>query len=316
MKSKRLLGCSFPVLIILTFIIFGLIILGLLAGPIGKSFGVSLPSWMTLHEPEIKLPAEVVFHIFGFPVTNTLLGTWLTIVVLVLLCWGATRKCKLIPGKLQNVIEYILEYLYNFCKNVAGEKYGRMFFPLVATIFLMVITNAWLSLLPIFGPIMVHTHEGEVHLLRGANTDINMPLAMALVSFFTVEIFGLKTHGIKYLSKFINVGPLYTSLKQISRGKIKSGFSGLITGFINLFVGAIEAISEFARIISLTLRLFGNMTAGEILLLIITFLVPFIVVDVFYVLELLIGFVQAFIFSGLTLVFLTMAVVSHDSEHN
>jgi F-type H+-transporting ATPase subunit a len=118
------------------------------------------------------------------------------------------------------------------------------------------------------------------------------------------------------VSKFLNFGPVMKSFGQIFRGKVKAGFSGIISGVINAFVGIIELLSEFIRILSLTLRLFGNMTAGEILLLIVTFLVPFVIINVFYALELLIGFVQAFIFSSLTLVFLTMAVASHEPEHN
>jgi F-type H+-transporting ATPase subunit a len=314
MKKKGCLGCSFPMLI-LVIVVVGLIFVGLLAGPIGKSFGVTMPSWMTVHQPHIQLPAEPVFTILGFPVTNTILATCFTILVLVLFAWAATRSSKLIPGRLQALWESIIGWLFDFCVSVAGETNGRKFFPLVATIFLMVISNAWLGLLPIFGTITIHTHEGEMALLRAANTDINLPLAMALVSFCFVEFYGLKTFGFKYLSKFFNFGPLFHSFGLIFRGDISGGFGGLITGFINVFVGLIELVSELARIISLTLRLFGNMTAGEILLLIITFLVPFIIVDVFYGLELLIGFVQAFIFSGLTLVFLTMAVTAHEAEH-
>ncbi len=315
MRKKGCLGCSFPILIVIVVVFVGLIIVGLLAGPIGASFNIQMPSWLTVNQPHIELPADPVFHILGFPVTNTILATWLTMAFLVIFAWAVTRRIKLIPNRVQMLWEAILGWIYNFCQSVAGEKNGRKFFPLIATIFLMVIANAYLSLLPIFGPFLIHTHEGEVHLLRSANTDINMPLALALISFFTVEIVGLRAHGIKYVSKFLNFGPLFHSLGQIFRGKVKAGFGGLITGVINAFVGFIELISELARIISLTLRLFGNMTAGEILLLIIVFLVPFVIVNVFYVLELLIGFVQAFIFSGLTLVFLTMAVASHEAEH-
>ncbi len=315
MRKKGCLGCSFPVLIIIVVVVFGLVIVGLLAGPIGSSFGVHMPSWLTIHQPEIKLPAEAVFHIMGFPVTNTILATWFTIIVLVLFAWAATRKMKVIPGMLQTLWEYIIGALYGFCQNVAGEN-ARKFFPIIATIFLFVITNAWLALLPLFGPFVVNTHEGTFALLRSANTDINTPLALAIISFVCVEAYGFKAHGIGYLSKFFNFGPLVRSFGQIFRGKVKAGFGGLITGVINAFVGIIEFLSELIRILSLTLRLFGNMTAGEILLLIVTFLVPFVIIDVFFVLEILIGFVQAFIFSSLTLVFLNMAVASHEAEHN
>jgi F-type H+-transporting ATPase subunit a len=315
MRKKGCLGCSFPVLIVIVVVVFGLVIIGLLAGPIGKSFNVQMPSWLTIHQPEIKLPAEAVFHILGFPVTNTILATWLTIAFLAIFAWAATRRMKLIPNRVQILWEAILGWLYSFCQSVAGEN-ARKFFPIIATIFLFVITNAWLAFLPIFGSFIAHTHEGEFALLRAANTDINTPLALAIISFVSVEAYGFKAHGIGYLSKFFNFGPMVRSFGQIFRGKVKAGFGGLITGVINAFVGIIELLSEFIRILSLTIRLFGNMIAGEILLLIVAFLVPFVIIDVFYVLELLFGFVQAFIFSSLTLVFLTMAVASHEAEHD
>jgi F-type H+-transporting ATPase subunit a len=198
---------------------------------------------------------------------------------------------------------------------VAGEKNGRRFFPIVATIFLFVLMNAWLSLLPGFGSVEVITAEGEhVHLLRGANTDINVPLALALVSFVFVEYFGLRSHGFRYLGKFINVGQFFRSIGQLFRGRFKAGLSGLFNGMIDIFVGILEALSEVIRVVSFTFRLFGNMTAGEILLLIVAFLVPWVLALPFYGLELLVGFVQALIFAGLTLVFVTIAVTSHQAE--
>jgi F-type H+-transporting ATPase subunit a len=182
----------------------------------------------------------------------------------------------------------------------------------VTTIFLFVAFNAWLSLIPGFGSITITNAEGHhVHLLRGANTDINMPLALALVSFIFVEYFGLKSLGIRYLRKFLNVGQFFSSLGQVIRGKLRAGLGGLFSGFINIFVGLLETLSEFIRIVSFTFRLFGNMTAGEILLLIAAFLIPWVFAIPFYGLELLVGFVQALIFGGLTLVFLTLAVAHH-----
>ena len=124
----------------------------------------------------------------------------------------------------------------------------------------------------------------------------------------------MKTLGIRYLNKFLNVGPLFGSIGQIFKGKLKAGLSGLLTGVIHAFVGVLEALSEFIRIVSFTFRLFGNMTAGEILLLVAMFLVPWLFALPFYGLELLVGFVQALIFSGLTLVFLTLATAHHGQE--
>ena len=317
MPKRGGLGLSRPVLVGVLFVFLLLLVVGLVTGPLGRSvFGdLGLPHWLSVPQPEFKLPAEEVFQLFGFPITNSILGAWLTMIFLVGFCYAVTRRMKVVPGRLQSACEFLLGWLYNLCQMVAGEENGRKFFPVVATIFLFVAFNAWLSLIPGFGSIMVTTAEGEqVHLLRGANTDINVPLALALVSFVFVEYFGLKSFGIRYLRKFLNVGQFFSSLGQVVRGRFRAGLSGLFTGFIHIFVGFLEAMSEFIRIVSFTFRLFGNMTAGEILLLIAAFLVPWVFAIPFYGLELLVGFVQALIFGGLTLVFLTLAVAHHGEE--
>ena len=318
MPKKGCLGCSFPIIVGLLVIFLVLFVVGFIVGPIGRSLlgDLGLPSWLTVPRPDPKLPAEVVFHFFGFPITNSVIAAWLTIVVLVGISYAATRKVKLIPSRLQTFLESILGWLYGFCKEVAGEENGRRFFPIVTTIFLFVIMNAWLGLLPGFGSINITNPEGEhVHLLRPANTDINVPLAIALMSFIFVEYFGIRSlGGFRYLSKFINVGGFLGGVRKLFSGKLKAGLSEMFSGAINAFVGVLETLSEFIRIVSFTFRLFGNMTAGEILLLLVMFLVPWVVALPFYGLELLIGFVQALIFGGLTLVFLTIAVVPHGVE--
>lgn len=317
MPKRRILGLSFPVLVGILLIILLLFLVGFIVGPLGKSmFGdLGLPGWLSVPQPHPELPAEEVFHLLGFPVTNSIISAWITIVFLVGFSFAITRRMKFVPGRLQGVFEALLGWLFSFCQSVAGEKNGRRFFPIVATIFLFVAFNAWLSLIPGFGSIEIVNTEGhQVHLLRGANTDINVALALALVSFVIVEFYGLKTLGIRYLGKFINVGLLFRSISQIFRGRLRTGLSGLITGLINIFVGFLEALSEVVRIVSFTFRLFGNMTAGEILLLISAFLIPWVFSLPFYGLELLVGFVQALIFGGLTLVFLTVAVTRHGIE--
>jgi len=315
-SKKGCLGCSFPIVIIIVLGFLALFVVGFASGPLGKSMlgDLGLPSWISVPQPHPELPAEVVFHLFGFPIANSVIAAWLTIIVLVGFSYAVTHRMKVIPGRLQMAFEFLVGWVYNLCQTVAGEENGRRFFPVVSTIFLFVAFNAWLALLPGFGSITVHTAHGEAHLLRAANTDINMPLALALVSFFFVEYFGLRTLGIRYLGKFINVGPFLGSIGQIVRGRVRAGLSGLMTGFIHMFVGVLEALSEMVRIVSFTFRLFGNMTAGEILLLIATFIVPWLFALPFYGLELLVGFVQALIFGGLTLVFLTLATAAHGEE--
>ncbi len=317
MPKRGCLGCAFPVLIGIFLIFLVLFAIGFASGSLGKSLlgNIGLPDWLSVPRPEPKLPAEEVFHLLGFPITNSIIASWLTIIVLVVLSYVITRRMKVVPGRLQGAFEFLLGWLYNLCQNVAGERNGRRFFPVVTTIFLFVAFNAWLSLLPGFGSITIINTEGEsVHLLRGANTDINVPLALALTSFVFVEFFGLRAHGIRYLGKFLNVGPFFRSIGLIARGGLRTGLSGMVIGFINIFVGLLEALSELVRIVSFTFRLFGNMTAGEILLLVAAFLIPWVFALPFYGLELLVGFVQALIFCGLTLVFLTVATAAHGEE--
>ncbi len=274
---------------------------------------------LPVSEPEVSLPAEEVFSIAGFSITNTMLAAWLTILVLGGIAYAATRRMELVPKGLQNVVEAVVEALLNFVERVAGKEYGSKFLPVIATIFLFVIANAWLSLIPGFMSIGFWRtgEEGQYiePLFRGANTDINFPLALALLSFVFVEYWGIKSRGFsRYMKKFFNLGPLFHSLGQMLKGKIRSGARSLITGVIEAFAGFVEMLSELIRIVSFTFRLFGNMTAGELLLLMMAFLIPWVAVIPFYGLELFLGFVQALIFGGLTLVFVTIAVASRE-EH-
>jgi len=311
-KRKGCLGCSFPVLIIITVIALAIIVMGFLAGPLGKNMigETEWLNWMTVESPEPDLPAPVLFHVFGLPITNTIIAGWITVVFLVVISWVVTRRIKIVPGRLQAAFEFLLGWIFDLCNSIAGEENGRKFFPIICTIFLFVLFNAWLSLIPGFGSILFGHHE----LLRGANTDINTPLAIALVSFVFVEYYGLKTLGIKYLRKFVDVGAFFGSVGKVFKGKAREGLSGLFSGAVGIFIGGLETLSELIRIVSFTFRLFGNMTAGEILLLIAAFLIPWVLALPFYGLELLVGFVQALIFSGLTLVFVTMAVSPHEGE--
>ena len=166
MPKRGGLGWSLPVLVgILLF----LLVVGFISGPLGTSlFGdLGLPSWFSVDRPDPRLPAEVIFHLFDFPVSNTIVATWISIVFLVGISYAVSRRIKLIPTRWQSAFESVLGWLLSFCQSVAGEKNGRRFFPVVATIFLFVVVNAWLSLLPGFGSIMVTGAEGEpVHLLR------------------------------------------------------------------------------------------------------------------------------------------------------
>jgi F-type H+-transporting ATPase subunit a len=282
-------------------------------------FHIELPSWLTalsVQSPDPHLPAETVFTIFGFPIANSVIGAWITIIFLVLFSYFITRRMKLVPGRLQAAFEFLIGWLYDLCVSVAGEVNGRRFFPVVATIFLFVGFNAWLALLPGFGSIIAHTSEGEAHLIRAANTDINMPLALALTSFVFFWYFGFRALGARFMENFVNLKELWKGTKQLFSGKLMPGLLGIVTGVVTAFTAFLEFISVLIRVLSLTFRLFGNMTAGEILLLVAAFLVPWLFAIPFYGLELLIGFIQAIIFGGLTLIFLTLAVQSHEGEES
>ena len=226
---------------------------------------------------------------------------------------------KIIPGRLQSFAEVVVEGIYNTIEGVSGEKNVRTFFPLVTTIFLYVVTNAMLALIPIWGTWgLVETGADGTHIvpfLRAANTDINLTLSIALVSFCFIEFLGFSKIGpLKYIDSFFQFSELAKAFEKLFQGDGKSFASGLAFGFINIYVGLLEVLSHFIRIVSFTFRLFGNMTAGEILLGVMTFLVAFIAPVPFYGLETLVGFLQAMIFAGLTLVFGVMAVTSHHEE--
>jgi F-type H+-transporting ATPase subunit a len=313
-KKRDILGCSLPVFIIVGVIALAILIVGFLAGGIGQSLltkyniNLHLPSWLIAESPEPHLPAPVLFNIFGLPVTNTMLAGWITLIFLVVGSWLITRRMKLVPGRLQAAFEFILGWIYDFCVSVAGEKNGRKFFPVVCTIFLFVAFNAWLSLIPGFGSIKINGHE----LLRGANTDVNTPLAIAFISFLFVGYFGFRSLGIGWLRQYFNFGPLFRSIGRVFKGKFN--LIDIFSGAINVFVGVLEFLGMLIRLVSFTFRLFGNMTAGEILIMVAAFLLPMAVGWVVYGLELFVGFIQALVFSGLTLAFVSMAVMSHEEE--
>jgi F-type H+-transporting ATPase subunit a len=311
------LGCATRIIVLSLVIILALFAVGFIFGPLGASvFHIQVPSFMAVPSPHVELPSEGVFEVAGFPITNTLLASWLTVIVLIVVFYVCTRKMKLIPGKLQNLAETAVETLLSFVKSAAGEKHARLLFPVVATIFIYVLTNAYLALLPFFGTIVVTGQEGTaVPLFRAANTDINVPLSIAVMSFIFVEFWGMKSLGaFRYLGEFFNFGQLGRGIKELFKGKIRPAISNVTFGFINLFVGMLEVFSHLIRVVSFTFRLFGNMTAGEILVLVSAFLIPFIFTIPFYGLELLIGFIQALIFAGLTLVFGIIAIAPMHEE--
>ena len=270
----------------------GAMIWGLVAGPIGAAIFGGEPF---IPVPHVELAPPTLFTIGAFHVTNTLLSAWLTTALVLLLFVGGTRKMRVIPGRLQSVLEMLIEALYGFVSGVVGERFARPFFPILATIFIFVAFNAWIALIPVYQVVGFKAEGSEyvtTHLLRSAGTDINMPLALAIVAFLFIEIWGFRVHKLGYLKEFFRFG-----------------------NPIQFFIGILELISHLIRLVSFTFRLFGNMLAGEIVLLMITFLLIFTAPLAFYLLELMVGGVQALVFMGLTLVFALLAVAPHEGEH-
>jgi F-type H+-transporting ATPase subunit a len=295
-----------------------LLLFAFIGGPLGSkllsSLGIdySAPEWMKLSTPHHELAPEVIFQIGSFGITNTIVTGWISALVLIIISVIIAARMTLVPGRIQALFEFIISAILNLCESIAGKKYGRKVFPIVATIILFIFVNAWMSLIPGYGSIWLEINSAHVPLLRGANTDINVPLALAVVAFFTVWYFGFKSHGYSYLGKFFQFKKMFKGLILIIQGKLKSGLGTLFFGLVDVFVGLLELLSDFIRIISFTFRLFGNMTAGEILILSISFLVPWVLPVLVYGLEMIVGFVQALAFGLLVLIFTAIAVKEHD----
>lgn len=306
MTGKRHRGGLLKI-VVFAIALFAMIIISFIGSEVGSGIVGSKPiSFLNVEAPKYHPAPERPFH--NLPITNTMISVWVSIVVLGGLFFVGTRNMKLVPTGLQNFLELIVEAAANFIEDPAGEKHGRWFFPVCTTIFIFIVANAWLSLIPGFETISVN---GEP-LFRNANTDLNVPAALAVVSFCFVEYWGFKAKGISYLKTFFHFGPLWQALKLIFTGNIKAGAGGLLNGLVAVFAGLLEILSHLIRMMSFTFRLFGNMTAGMILVMIMLFLIPWVLPTIFYGMEAFFGFVQAMIFGGLTLGFACAAVMEEE----
>jgi F-type H+-transporting ATPase subunit a len=297
-----------------------------------------------------------LFGFWNHGITNTLLSSWLTMFVLVVGTWLITRKMKTVPGRWQGALEMVIEAFYNMVEGAAGSKWARKFFPIVMTIFLFVLVSNWMGLTPLFGgwgalhhaehghagepvewlndsetiglwqraeegAVDDHgdSHEGEAYILapmfRAATTDMNVTIALAIVSVVLTQYFGLKALGIGYFGKFFAVGGIvkvFTKRGIGCAGRIGQFFMGII----DIFIGIVESISEIGKIVSFSFRLFGNIFAGEVLLGVMGFLIPYIVSLPFYGLEIFVGLVQALVFMMLTVAFFVTAMSSHGADEH
>lgn len=242
----------------------------------------------------ISLRAEPVFHIGTFPVTNSLLLSSIVLLVLVALALVLKKKLSLIPGKLQSLFEMALEAILGLMDTVFGDrKVSERYLPLVATIFLFILFSNWFGLLPGVGSFVVHDAGETAPLLRAPSADLNFTLALAIIAVISVNLLGAVALGFKaHASKFLNP-----------------------KGPIDFFVGILEFVSEIAKMVSFSFRLFGNVFAGEVLLTIVAFLAPYVIPIPFLFMEIFVGFIQAFIFTMLSIVFIAIAITGHDESH-
>ena len=265
-----------------------------------------------LHES--TLYAEPIGHIGSLAVTNSLFTTWIVVFIVLILSIAIKIRAKLIPKGIQNVFEMLIEGAMDLADQVTGsKKITNRVFPLAFAIFIFVLINNWLGLLPFggFGLVEV-TEKGKAFIpfIRSGTADINTTLALGVVSVIGANIFGIVSIGIwKMFNKYVNLKALGEVVK-----KVRKEPAILISAPILFFVGILELVGEFAKVASLSFRLFGNVFAGEVLLMSMSAILAYGLPLPFMALELFVGFIQAFIFSILTLVYFTIAAQDHD-EH-
>ena len=250
----------------------------------------------------ISIAAEKLFEIFGMAITNTLLMSWITSVFLIAGAVFLYRRTAKIPLTFQNIFESAVEWMLGMMEGIFGSREkAEKYFPIIATIFIFILISNWLGILPGIGsvgflePAMgIHEEDGHgvtrfIPLFRSSASDLNFTLALAITAVLLVNIMGVRATGFgAHMRKFFT---------------LKSP--------VDFFVGILEFIAEFAKIVSFSFRLFGNVFAGEVLLAITAFLVPFFIPVPFLMLEVFVGFIQALVFSMLTMVFISLAVQHH-----
>src|SRR3989338_6111378 len=253
----------------------------------------------------VALAAETLFNVGPLPITNSILTTWIVTAVLIGFAYFATKKVSLVPNTIQNLAEIMVDTFNDLVSTIAGDK-TKVFLPIVASFFFFILFGNYLGLLPGIGSIGFYlpsealAQEGEhiassekvfIPLLRSINSDLNTTVALALVSLFATHYLSIKYLGLNgYIGKFLSLNPIF------------------------LFVGILEIIGEATKILSLSFRLFGNIFAGEVLLTTAsTNLFAYVVPIPFYFLEILVGFIQALIFTMLTLVF--MVILTQKQSH-
>jgi F-type H+-transporting ATPase subunit a len=241
-------------------------------------------------DPTPDSPPPTSLITFDVTISSSLFTMWIVMAIAIILVLAATRRRREVPGPLQNVVEYVYEALSDFGTSLGGPK-AKGFIPMFASLFVLIILSNWSGLVP---PV------GKIEELRAPTSDINVTLGLAIVSFVTFHVSGVRALGLGgYVGKFF-------SLREFKHG--------VAAGLIALFVGLMEFFLEFVKPITLAMRLFGNIYGGELALAVITSLTIAIIPVALIGLETFVGFVQALIFSVLTLIFTMLAIEGHHDE--
>lgn len=262
------------------------------------------------------LYAEPIAHFGNFTVTNALLTSWVVVAIIIFLSLALRLKLREVPGKIQNIFEIMVEGALGLCDQVTGNRQLSMkIFPIAVSAFFFILINNWLGITPLGGfGLIESTDHGEVFVpfLRGGTADINTTVALAVMAVVGANIFGVMSLGIwKTFNKYVNLKALAAIFT-----KVRHDPTIIIVAPITFFVGIIEIIGEFAKVASLSFRLFGNVFAGEVLLASMAALVAYAVPIPFLFLEILVGLIQALIFATLLVVYFTIAATDHEHEEH
>jgi len=265
---------------------------------------------------EITIFAEPVFNYRGFEITNSLLTSWLAVLLIIAFCILLKKKISKVPGKIQHIFEIVLAGALSLCDQVTNDrKISLKILPFVLSLFIFILINNWIGLLPLVGSVgfnlMEEGHSVFVPLFRSGTADINTTLALSIMVVIGSNLFGILAIGIwKTFNKYVNIRALVSIVT-----KVRKDPSVIIVAPINVFVGLLELIGEMAKIASLSFRLFGNVFAGEVLLASMSAIFLYVLPGPFLFLEVFIGLIQALIFALLATVYFTIASQDH-GEHD
>ncbi|OHA15666.1 MAG: hypothetical protein A3G52_00870 [Candidatus Taylorbacteria bacterium RIFCSPLOWO2_12_FULL_43_20] len=265
---------------------------------------------------ELTLYAEPVAHVGNFPITNAMVTSFAAVIIIALIAVVLRMRLREIPRGIQNFFEAMLEGALNLCDQVTNNRrISLKVFPLALSVFLFILVNNWLGLLPLGGIGVIENGDhgpAFVPFLRSGTADINTTIALAIMAVVAANIFGILSIGIwKTFNKYVNVKALGGIFVRLQKDP-----TVLVVAPVTFFVGLLELIGEFAKVASLSFRLFGNIFAGEVLLLAMSAIFAYALPIPFIFLEIFVGLIQALIFSILVLVYFTIAASDHDEHEN